>query len=305
MQQMNKIKIAQIDLNLLIILDALLAERHLSRAAARIGRSQPAMSHALRRLRGLFNDPLLVRAKGGMRPTQRALDLEAPVRAVLSEVTALTGLGGSFDPGSALRTFRLAMSDYNARAFVPPLVERIREEAPAVNIEVRQGGRHNAGETLTRGDVDIVVSSVREIPKGMMGQLLLRDSFACVARRKAMAGKRRLTLSEYMARPHLHISLQGVPSGNVDEALAGMGLARRITVTLPHFLVVPAVVASTDIVATLPLRVARAFAKERDLIVFKPPFPIADSTVIAIWHPRAEGDPGHRWLRGLLASVAK
>lgn len=296
--------IFRIDLNLLTVFDALMAERHLSRAAARIGRSQPAMSHALRRLRHLFNDPLLVRGKGGMKPTQRALELEAPVRLVLSEISGLAGMGGKFDPRSAQRTFRLAMSDYNARVLLPALAKRIRAEAPAVNLVVLQGGRRDTAEALAQGGVDLVVTSLEAIPKGMRGQLLLRDRVVCMAGRRAMGGKRTLTLAEYLERPHLSISMQGDLPGPIDEILAKQGLKRRSVITLAHFLVIPAVLSSTDTVATLPSRVARAYRAEYDLVVFKPPFDLPESMVWSIWHPRAETDAGHRWLRELLAEVS-
>lgn len=296
--------ISRIDLNLLTDFNALMAERHLSRAAVRVGRSQPAMSRALRRLRYLFNDPLLVRGKGGMKPTPRALELETPVRIVLSEISMLAGLGAEFDPSSAQRTFRLAMSDYNARVLLPPLAHRIRREAPGINLTVLQGGRRDTSEALVRGEADLVVTSLEEIPRGMLGRIILRDHLVCIAGKKAMGGKRTMTLAEYVRRPHLNISLQGDTPGFVDEALAKRGLVRRSVITLPHFLVVPAVLSCTDIVATLASRIARAYAAEYDLAVFKPPFHLPKSVVHAIWHPRAEADPGHRWLRGLLFSVS-
>ena len=263
------------------------------------------MSHALRRLRHLFNDPLLVRGKGGMKPTQRALELESPVRAVLSEISALAGLGVEFDPASARRTFRLAMSDYNARVLLPALAKRIRAEAPAVNLVVFQGGRRDTAEALAQGTVDLVVTSLDAIPKGMRGQLLLRDRVVCMASRRAMAGKRSLTLAEYLARPHLSISLQGDTPGPIDEILAKQGLVRRSVITLAHFLVIPAVLNSTDTIATLASRVARAYRAEHDFVVFKPPFDMPESMVWSIWHPRAETDPGHRWLRELLAETSE
>lgn len=299
------VNISRIDLNLLVVFDALMAERHLSRAASRVGRSQPAMSHALRRLRGLFNDPLLVRGKGGMKPTARALELEAPVRAVLSEISALTGQGDEFDAGSARRTFRLAMSDYNARILLPALAKRVRAEAPDVNLVVLQGGRRDTAEALARGAADVVVTSLEGIPKGMRGELLLRDRVACVAGKKAMGGKRSLTLAEYLERPHLNVSLQGDSPGPIDDMLAKRGLRRRSVITLAHFLVIPAVLSATDIVATLASRIARAYRAEYDLIIFKPPFEAPEAMIWSIWHPRAEADPGHRWLRELLSSVAK
>ena len=302
MKQMNNI--SRIDLNLLTVFDALMAERHLSRAAVRIGRSQPAMSHALRRLRHLFNDPLLVRGKGGMKPTQRALELEAPVRQVLAEISGFAGAGGEFDPALARRTFRLAMSDYNARILLPPLVHRLRREAPEVNLIALQGGRRDTAEALAQGAVDLVVTVLPEIPKGLRGRVLLRDKVVCMAGRKAMAGKRSLTLAEYLERPHLNISLHGDPAGPVDEILAKRGLTRRSAVTVAHFLVIPAVLSGTDIVATLASRIAREFAAGNDLVVFKVPFDVPETAVSAIWHPRAESDPGHRWLRELIAEVS-
>jgi len=297
--------ISRIDLNLLTVFDALMSERHLSRAAARIGRSQPAMSHALHRLRHLFNDPLLVRGKGGMKPTQRALELEAPVRQVLAEISGFAGTAGKFDPRSAQRTFRLAMSDYNARILLPRLVHRLRVEAPEVNLVVQQGGRRDTAEALAQGAVDLVVTVLPEIPKGLRGRVLLRDKVVCMAGRKAMAGKRSFTLAEYLERPHLNISLHGEPTGPVDEILAKRGLARRNAVTVAHFLVIPEVLSGTDIVATLALRIAREFAAGYDLVIFKPPFDVPETAVSAIWHPRAETDAGHRWLRDLLADVAE
>ncbi|WP_029954514.1 LysR family transcriptional regulator [Achromobacter sp. DH1f] len=288
-----------VDLNLLVVLDALLHERHLTRAAARLPMSQPAVSHALARLRTLLGDPLFHRTRGGLRPTPHALALEAPLRDVLAQVRRLLA-GAVFDPAASRRTFRLAMSDYGASVVLPPLVRRLRAQAPGIDLEISYTSRGGMIAGVADGQLDLALAVFGETPADIRRAVLFQEPFVCVMDAASSADP--LTLDAYLARPHVLVAAsQDQRSGEVDAALARLGRARRVALRLPHWTAAPAVVAGTDLVLTVAQRTV--MPTPPGLAVQPVPFPIAPLGFEMIWHERTDGDAGLRWLRESLAAL--
>lgn len=288
-----------IDLNLLVVLDALLHERHLTRAAARLPMSQPAMSHALARLRALLGDPLFHRTRGGLRPTPHALALEAPLRDVLAQVRRLLA-GAVFEPAASRRAFRLAMSDYGASVLLPPLMRRLRRDAPGIDLEISYASRSGMIAGVADGQLDLALAVFGETPAEIQRAVLFEESFVCVA--DAAAGLPS-TLADYLARPHVLVAAsQDQRAAEVDAALARIGQSRRVALRLPHWTAAPAVLAGTDLVLTVARRAVEP--APAGLAVGPVPFAIAPLGFEMIWHQRADADAGLGWLRALLGQLA-
>jgi len=292
------VRLAGIDLNLLTVLDALLARQSVTAAAKELGRTQPAVSHALRRLRELLGDELLVRTPAGMQPTPRALELQPAVRAAIEAAEAVLQEAPAFDPARAERTFVVSMADQAAFLLLPPLIERLTREAPGVRIAQRPTAPLSPGDEL-----DLEIGLFRDEPAGVRQEPLFREEFACVIRRGSAAARGRFDLKRYLALPHLLIAPRGQPGSPLDDALARAGQRRRVVLTVPHFLVAPHVIATTDLVWTAPAGLARAFA-HLPLAVREPPFRLDGFTIAMRWHVRLDRDPGVRWLREQLRAVA-
>jgi DNA-binding transcriptional LysR family regulator len=292
------VRLAGIDLNLLTSLDALLATQSVTRAAKELGRTQPAVSHALRRLRELLGDELLVRTPAGMQPTPRAQELRPAVRAAIEAAEAVLQEAPAFEPARAERSFTVAMADQASFLLLPPLVERLAREAPGVRIVQRPGPMPVVDE-----DLDLAIGVFRDQPATARLEPLFREEFACVIRRGSAAARGRFDLKRYVALPHLLVAPRGTPGSALDDALAREGQRRRVVLTVPHFLVAPFVIATTDLVWTAPVGVARAFT-HLPLAVREPPFRVDGFTVSMRWHVRLDRDPGLRWLRGVLREVA-
>jgi DNA-binding transcriptional LysR family regulator len=299
-------ELAGIDLNLLTALDALVTERHVTRAAGRLGITQSAASHALARLRELLGDPLLVRgARGAMVPTERALALGAIVRRALDEVAAALRPPPAFDPLTARRTFNLGTGDFAELTMLPELVGRLANLAPGVDLFVRTVPTDVAG-ALAAGELDAVISPAHnhELGRGCYQRALFDDGFVVAMRDGHPAGGLPLTLDRFCALDHLLVAPGGTPGGYVDVALAALGRRRRVALAVPHFLIVPHLLATTDLIVTLASRIAAAFVDSHQLVLMRPPVEVPGFTIHVIWHEYAHADPAHRWLREQLVAVA-
>jgi len=293
------VRLAGIDLNLLTSLDALLEERNVTRAARRLGVSQPAVSHALRRLRDLLGDELLVRTKTGMAATPRALELRPAVRVALEAAETVLRAAPAFDPATADRTFTVLMADQAAFLLLPPLLERLGREAPGICIESRPASADGVA-----ADLDLAIGVFRDAPAGVRDEPLWREDFACVLRKGSAAARGAFDRKRYLALPHLLVAPRGVPGSPLDDMLARAGERRRIALTVPHFLVAPHVVATTDLVWTAPASLARAFTGLLPLVLRDPPLRLDGFTIAMRWHARLDRDPGLAWLRGVLREIA-
>ena len=295
----NAMRLAGIDMNLLTALDALLAEQSVTRAARRLGVTQPAVSHSLRRLRELLGDDLLVRTSAGMRSTPRAVELRPAVRAAIEAAEAVLQAAPPFDPSTVARTFVIAMVDQVSFLYMPHLVARLSREAPGVRFDLRPAPIEGQVD-----DVDLGIGVFRERPAGVRDELLFREEFVCVVRRGSPAARGRFDLARYLSLPHLLVAPRGRPGSPLDDTLARTGQRRTILLTVPHFLVAPQVIAASDLVWTAPAGLARAFARQLPLAIRPPPFRTPTFDVTMRWHVRLDRDPGLAWLRGLFRELA-
>lgn len=302
---MHSVNLAAIDLNLLTVFEALLAERQVTRAAGRLGLTQPAVSHALGRLRALFDDPLLVRGTGGMLPTPKALALAPAISRALGELRQLLAPAEVFVPAQSRRRFVLGMSDYAAFALGPQLLAQLRIEAPEATLVIRHASRAQGFAMIESGEAELIVGNFPHAPGALAGELLVEDALVAAFRRGHPAQKRRFDLDAYLASEHLNVSLRGEASGGADEALSALGRQRRVVATVGHFLVVPFLLSRSNLVATEPKRVMQPFAKSLDLVLRPPPFDAPAYRVTQMWHRRMADDPGHQWLRSLVHKAAR
>jgi len=300
---MRKSDLASLDLNLLVALHALLVERHVTRAARRAHTSQPAMSRALRKLRDLLGDELLVRVGQHMRPTPRAEALLGPLEQVLEGVLELVA-PSAFDPSRATGTLRIAMPDILTYMLVPRLLRRLAKEAPQLDLQIVQWN-HRWREDLEGGVVDLTVGQPSGDEAGIYSRLLVRNTWACVLRRGHPALSKRWNKESYAALSHLLIDMSGSGGGQVDVALRAGGLRRRIALRMPYVVLSPLVVAETDLVLTTARWLAEALAKQVDLVVKRPPVELAPVDLPMAWHERTHRDPRQRWFRDTLMSVAR
>lgn len=296
-------RLVGIDLNLMTSLDALLEERNVTRAAARLGLTQPAVSHSLRRLRDLLGDELLVRTPQGMRPTPRALELRPAVRAALDAAEAVLQAAPAFDPRRAERRFTVAVIDQAAFQLMPQLVERMTREAPGVRIDVPPMLAGRFSDALA-GELDLAIGVFFDSPAGIREEHLWREEFVCVVRRGSRAARGRFDLGRYLSLPHIVVTPRGGPGSAVDDALAATGQRRSVVMTTPHFLLAPQIVATTDLVWTAPGGLARAFAAQLPLTIREVPLRLSGFDVAMRWHLRLDRDPGLAWLRTMLRAAA-
>ncbi|WP_208647515.1 LysR family transcriptional regulator [Pseudomonas kribbensis] len=292
MHQMNDLR--RIDLNLLVILDALLGEQHVTRAAERLHLSQPAVSHALARLRDLLGDPLLVRAGSGLVPTARALELVTPLAEALAQVQSLLA-PNTFDPASARRTFRLAMSDYGAAIILPGLIRTLRAEAPGIDLQISHASREGMVEGLLNGDIDLAAGVLPELPGELHSTPLFEERYVCLLDRQSLPAEGVLDLPTYLSRPHVLLEMRGSGTPEIERTLTALRERRRVAVSLPHWSVAPQFISGTDLILTVASRALNDIDEEA-LIVVPSPFEIAPFTFVSAWHKRRGGDQALNWL---------
>ncbi|HEY6727964.1 MAG TPA: LysR family transcriptional regulator [Polyangiaceae bacterium] len=297
------VSIKNLNLNLLLVLDVLGREQNVTRAAKRLGLTQSAVSNALAQLRQALGDPLFVRARRGVVPTARALALAGPVRQALGIVESALESSGVFEPAGSSRSFVIAASDYTEYVVLPPLLRRLEREAPGVRLEVRAWGHHEVPAALETGEIDLMLGYYGVLPPGHHEQPLFEEEYACIVRQRHPSVRRRLTLKRYLALSHVLVTQRPGSVGSVDVALGRMGLTRRVGARVSHFLMVPQLVAHTDMVAALSRRIAEPAARSLGLVLYPPPLALPKSTVGQVWHERTETDAAQRWLRRVVSEV--
>jgi DNA-binding transcriptional LysR family regulator len=286
-----------IDLNLLVVLDVLLVERHVSRTALRLHMSQPAVSHALARLRSLLDDPLLTRQGGGLAPTIRAMELSKPLAEALAQIRTVLG-PDSFDPGRTRHTFRLAMSDYGAEIVLPKLLRELRRSAPHIDLAVTQLSREGMIAGVMDGDIDLGLGVFPILPEQIHSELLLNDEYAClVDRATLLPSAQSIDLESYLARPHALVAVHGEASTEIDEAIHAAGHARRVALIIPHWSVAPKTIAGTDLILTVARTSLKSSLQDNRLIVLPQPISLPAIPFSQISHKRRRSDPALRWLR--------
>jgi len=296
-----------VDLNLLAAFDALMEERNVTRAAVRVGVSQPAMSAALSRLRTLFEDPLFLRSAEGLLPTPRARDLAGPVSEALRQLETVLVKKPEFDPATVTMDFTLGLSDYPAFVLLPALLNALEKKAPGVSLRVRSfSSRDSAVDLLDAGLIDAAVGvPPTQAETRILTRPILRDEFVTMVRRDHPSARRGMSMKTFLSLQHVLVSPEGDRHGLVDEALAQLGKRRNLVLSLPQMFAVPAVIAQTQMTATVMKRVALNSPARRMLVLFPPPVTLADVVFDLIWHRRSDTHPAQLWLRDLIESLAK
>jgi len=304
----DAVNLGRIDLNLLVHLGALLTERSVTRAAARVGIGQSAMSHNLARLRDLFSDELLTRGPEGMRLTPRAATLLEPVQAMLAQVEALVSREQTFDPATAVRTFRFGLPDSMEILFMPALLARMRQVAPGIHLRLYNFDASRLLDDLDADEMDIAIG----YDAFEQGQLhhkrrkLFTESYVCMFNAEKTGITPPISLDDYARLPHVLTSLRPARNvrGIVDDALEKLGLRRSVALTTPRFLTVPSLVARAPVIVTIQSRLACRFAAELGLSLSPLPIELRDVTVSLLWHTSYDRDPAHTWLREQVALLA-
>lgn len=304
-----------LDLNLLRVFDEVMAERNLTRAATNLSITQPAVSNALRRLRELLDDELLVRKGHGVEPTPRALAIWPVVRQSLARLQE-TLAPNSFEPGTARSTFVLAMADATSATLLPPLVGITEREAPGVSLRILPLTTRDPRSLLDDASADLAVGYFPAVTSDITAQaqsdnvmthesLRLYDGeYVCVMRRGHPLADAPLTLDAYCAARHLLVSFSGKPFGFIDEALSGLQRERRIVLTVNQFFTAGRVVVNSDLLTVLPRHFVGVASLADDLIWRPLPMRLPAVHVDAMWHPHRTHDPAHRWLRDAIARAA-
>ncbi len=295
--------VSDLDLNLLRAFDAIATEGSVTIAGERIGLSQPAMSNALSRLRQLFGDPLFVRTPRGMRPTPFAQQLAQPVREALRLIQAALQQHAGFEPGSSSNTFRFHMSDIGEMVFLPGLLERVKREAPGVKIEVVRIPIKEVHAALEAGELDLAIGFLPGLTTGMRQQSLFRDHYVCMLRADHPVVGARISAKQFREAAHVLVSYAGTGHQVIEETFVAQGLSARIAARVPHFLVVPMILARTDLIVTVPSRVAAIFAQTGNFKILPLPLRMPSFEVRLHWHQRFHQDPANRWLREAMTDL--
>ncbi len=303
---LSRADLSRADLNLLVLFEIVREERHVGRAAERLNLSSSAVSHGLGRLRRLLNDPLFLKTPKGVVPTARALELAAPIADILARVRSVVATAAPFDPATSTRRFTVGAPDGVSAVFLPPLLARLRKEAPGIDIGVRQllpTQGETSPERAWRGALaelearamDIAVVPTDRFPPRFHGRVLFEDDFV-IAMRAGHPFARAPTLDRYCAMRHLVVSLTGDPFGFIDRVLGEQGRARRIALTVPNFMFALAVVAETDLITALPRRFAALHARRFGVVRREAPLPLGRFRLTAVAPQVAMMDAGLAWL---------
>ena len=295
--------LSKVDLNLFIVFDAIYTEANLTRAGQIVGITQPAVSNALARLRDTFNDPLFVRTAQGMVPTPMAQNIITPVRQALQLLRVSVQESRSFNPNEANKTYRISMTDLTEAVILPHLAARIRRLAPNINIDSFLTRRRETTKELAAGRLDFAIDAPLNTDPQVRHVRLFEDRYVCIMRKgHPLASKDRITLEDYLAQSHIHISSRRNGLGHVDLALGKMGLQRRVVMRSQHYQMAPLVLESTDMVMTVTER----FALRHNLHWVQ--LPIDDIPLVQthlFWHESTDQDPANRWMREQIIELSQ
>ena len=292
------------DLNLLLVFEAMFRHGSVTRAAAQIGLTQSAMSSALGRLRRQFGDPLFVNTRAGMLPTPRALELAPPLTEALAMVRGAIGSRSAFDPRTSNRSLCIYMTDVGEMVLLPALMRHLHAHAPWIRLETAQLPAAELPVRLETGDIDLAIGWVPQMPDKIRRTRLFEEHYVCMTRPDHPLGRDApLTLKEFLGARHVLIASMGSGHQMLERRLAERGVHENVALRVPHFVVVPLIVAGTDLVVSLPSRVAGASARFAKVKVHPLPIPIPSFDVSIYWHERVENDAANLWLRKALLEL--
>jgi len=290
------------DMKLLAVFDEIYKTRSVSRAGENLGMAQTSVSLALARLRHIFDDPLFVRTGEGMLPTPRTAALVPQLRAALELLQAATRQQAQFDPASSSRTFHIAMTDISHLEFLPKLLNKVTNAAPDVHIEVLRITPETA-KLLESGEADLAIGYMPELESGFYQQKLFDDGFACVVGQQHRQVKQRMTEKMFSNARHVKLAAPGTGNEIVEQELKRRGVQRKVTLTLPTLPGVGNLLANTELIATVPQRVAQTLVKIADVKALAPPYAFPEFSIKQHWHERYQHDPANRWLRSTVAEL--
>lgn len=304
MKHINPINLYAFDMNLLVAFEALIKECSVSRAAERIGIGQPAMSHALSRLRDVFKDELFIRTPSGMQPTSRALELAEPIASALDQIRSAIFEKPSFDPKTGRRTFTVGLTDYLETTLLPRLVHTLQREGPGMSVVVRSIDRRRGLEMLDQDYIDLGAGVFPEVSSRHRAKPLFDDNYVCLFNPDHLKFDLPLTLETYLALGHITVSPQEGDVGPVDQILAERGLKRRVVIATPRYMAASFALKETSLMATLPKRIALLCSDAFDLKAVPPPFETSAFEISVVWNRKYDGDAGHTWFRELFCRTA-
>ncbi len=298
--------LARLDLNLLLVFHHLLREKRVSRVATVLGMSQPAVSSALGRLRASLGDELFLRTQQGMAPTPYALQLAEPVATALDGLQQALQMRASFDPATSERRFTLAMTDVGEMYFLPVLMDALSQTAPGVTLNVVAVTSASLKDDMATGRTDLALGLLPQLQAGFFQQALFRQPYVCLMREgHPLAHTSSLALVDFAAADHVRVIAAGTGHGRIDEtiteALERQGLERRIRLTVPNYVALGDVLGHSDLIATVPERFAQRVTRPFALTTCALPLTVEGSAIHQFWHARLHKDPGHQWLRVLVA----
>ena len=285
----------KLDLNLLIALDVLITEASVTKAAVKLNMSQSAMSHALKRLRTILNDEILIRTSREMEVTPYAWQISDRVRQILIDIESTLLSETTFNSATAQETFRIAASDYVEATIGINLIQQLATQAPGIRIRITNLDKETVMDALDENRIDLIINARLPLKSWHVEQNLYREEFVCVVRSDEALTE--LSMEDYLRRSHLLVSMRDDFQGKVDEILEQQQQSRQVIWSTPHFMAIPFLLANSDCVALLPRRMAQQCAKAMDLKLLSPPMTIEGFTVSMIWHQRNTNRPQHQWLR--------
>lgn len=304
MSSIHHFNLAGIDLNLLVVFDALMCERHVTRAGEKLGLSQPATSNALSRLRYLFDDQLFVRTAKEMEPTTKGIALADSIKKILQQIQLTLDQEDTFIPETSERLFVIGMADYIEFLFLPQLMQQLASVAPKVKIRIRSFNDQKAAMAIDTGEIDIAIGFFSTTFAWHQQQHLFQEEYVGLCRQEHPFLAEKITIKEYLAVQHLLVSPTDEDmSGSVNLILAKQKLKLDVALSVPHFLIAPLIIAKTDLVTTMAARIAKSFAVDLDLRLFALPFETKGFSVNMLWHARNDQDFAHLWLRQTISSI--
>ena len=299
---MHETHFQQVDLNLLHILQALLEERHVTRAGNRCFLSQSAMSRAFERLREMFKDDLLIRTGRTYQRTVRGERLLRDLENLLPRIAAMIR-GEAFETEKSREKIRLALTDYASMVLLPALARRMRTYAPNMTLEV-VGWHDRVYDDIESGRIDVALTPI-PVPASLEGEVLFEEDFVCVLGSQRKRPASRLTLKQYLDAPHAVVNVLAGQQTLVDRPLAELGLRRRVALIVPFFVPATLAILDTDLILTIPRRLAQSFQTMRELSIVKPPAAIRSFPYLMVWHPRLTGDLAQAWFREQVRVIAR
>lgn len=293
-------ELSEIDLNLLVLFNHLMVERRVSKVAENMGLTQPAVSNALAKLRRILGDELFLRTSGGMVPTPFAEQLGEPVGYALGMIHSGLNQQIRFDPAKAKGSVTIGMTDIGEIVFLPALVERLSQEAPALTLNTVRNTAVNLREDMAAGKVDLAIGLLPQLKAGFFQRRLFHQKYVCLMRKAHALDKKKMSVAEFRAAEHLVVVSAGTGHGKVDDLLHKAGVDRPIRLTVPHFVSVGHILQSTNMIATVPERLAQKLVKPFGLSQIQHPVKLPEVAINAFWHAKVHRAPASQWLRGVV-----